>query len=352
LQAMKLQPHEEVIVQGYTCVVVPNAIHAAGMETIYADIEKDTLNLDVEAVEKAITPKTRVVICQHTFGIPADTKKLREICDRHSLLLIEDCAHVLPDSKGPMEIGKLGDAMLLSFGRDKAMSGVSGGAIITRSKEIAATLRSMQKTASMPGLLHVFALLQYPLLYGIARPLYSAGIGKALLVAASKIKLLIPILTRSEKRGEMPTTLHTMPGACAALALQQLHKLEEINDHRRMLTSLYIKHAKEAGWPMLQSVVDQAALPLQKFPLFTIGAEKIRRDLKKQNIHLKDGWTGCVVCPDTVNEADAGYRDGDDPAAESACEQILSLPTHPTMTVKQAQRLMSLLDPLLATHHD
>ncbi len=345
LKALKFQPSEAVIVQGYTCVVVPNAIHAAGMETIYVDIEKDTLNLDCEEVEKAITPKTRVVICQHTFGIPADTKRLREICDRHSLLLIEDCAHILPDEKGPEAIGHYGDALLLSFGRDKAISGITGGAVVSKKPEITAALRRMQTEAKPLPLFTIFAYLQYPLLYGIARPLYGSGIGKALLVAAAKMKLLVPILTRSEKKGDMEHVVHQMPGACAALALQQLQKLESINDHRRMLTKLYKDHAEGANWPMLSSLSEN--YPLQKFPLFTIGAEKIRRILKKENIHLYDGWTGCVVCPDTVNDTDAGYRDGEDPEAESACEQILSLPTHPGMTVDQAKRLISLLDPLL-----
>lgn len=346
LKACKLQAGEEVIVQGYTCVVVPNAIHAAGMEVLYADIEKDTLNLDLEAVEAAITPKTRVILCQHTFGIPADTKGLRAICDRHSLLLIEDCAHILPDAKGPDSIGIYGDAMLLSFGRDKAISGVTGGGIVTRNPEIANLLKDMQAKAHPLSWFQIFAYLQYPLLYGIARPLYGSGLGKAILVAAAKAKLLVPILTRSEKTGMMTNQLHQMPGACAALALQQLQKLETINDHRRMLTALYLSHGKEKGWPLLASVND--SLPLQKFPLFTIGAEAIRRKLKAGNIHLYDGWTGCVVCPDTVNDADAGYKDGQDPEAESACEQILSLPTHPTMTKKQALELCTLLDPLIS----
>lgn len=359
LKAMKLQPDEEVIVQGYTCVVVPNAIHAAGMVTVYADIEKETLNLDLEAVEAAITPKTRVVICQHTFGIASDTKRLRDLCDRHSLLLIEDCAHILPDATGPEEIGHYGDAMLLSFGRDKAISGVSGGAVIVKNAELAARLRSMQTDAKPVALFQIFALLQYPLLYGIARPLYQSGIGKGLLVLAARLRMLIPILTRYEKEGNMPSRLHSMPGACAALALEQLNKLEAINDHRRMLTNLYVEHGLKAGWPLLAPLNQKPETlrlrsgqasnqkPLQKFPLFTTRAEFIRRTLKKKNIHLYDGWTGCVVCPDTVNPEDAGYTAGLDPSAESACEQILSLPTHPTMTLAQAQTLISLLDPLL-----
>ena len=94
-RGMDLKPGEEVIVQGYTCVVVPNAIRAAGGVPVYVDIEKETLNLDPEEVERAITNRTRAVLCQHTFGIPSDLERLRSICDAHNLLLIEDCAHAV-----------------------------------------------------------------------------------------------------------------------------------------------------------------------------------------------------------------------------------------------------------------
>ena len=62
---------------------------------------------------------------------------------------------------------------------------------------------------------------------------------------------------------------------------------------------------------------------------------------------MDDGWTGCVVCPDTVDPVDAGYDPGSDPAAENACLQILSLPTHPTMTLSQAVQLAGFVDELL-----
>ena len=348
LRALKLQTGEEVIVQGYTCVVVPNAIHAAGMVCVYADIDRETLNLNIEAVEAAITPKTRAIICQHTFGIPADTAKLRDICDRHSLILIEDCAHVLPDEKGPQAIGKLGDAMLMSFGRDKAISGVSGGAMLTRDPIIAIELRQMQEHATNVSLFSIFAFLQYPLVYGIARPLYSIGIGKVMLYLASKCKLLIPILTHGEKEGSMPSTLHRMPGACAALALQQFRKLETINDHRRALTKLYLDYGTKHQWPVLIAVTDD--LPLQKFPLFIKNADSIRRTLKKQNIHLSDGWTGCVICPATVDPEAIGYNEGSDPTAEALCEQILSFPTHPGTTQAEAEKLCTLFDELVTSN--
>ncbi len=348
LKALRYQQGEEVIVQGYTCVVVPNAIKAAGMTPVFVDVHPDTLNLDLEETEQAITSKTRAIICQHTFGIPALTRELRALCDRRGLLLIEDCAHILPDSRGPSEIGTYGDALLLSFGRDKAISGVTGGAVVCRHKEVSAQLRKLEQGAQSLSLLRCKLLLCYPLLYGIARPLYGLWLGKALLALAGKLHLLVPILLRQEKEGVMSLPLHSLPNACATLVLEQLKRLQELNDHRRMLTKLYFDEATKRGWALLLGV--KPDLPLQKFPLFVKHAEKFRRALKAKNIHLHDGWTGCAICPPTVDAATLGYRDGQDPSAEMAGQQILSLPTHPTMKRKQALRLIALLDQHMQRH--
>lgn len=349
LRAYDFEKGDEIIVQGYTCVVVPNAVHAAGLKVVYVDIERDTLNLDVDEVEKAITGKTRAIICQHTFGIPADTKKLRMICDRHKLLLIEDCAHVLPDHHGPAQIGVHGDASILSFGRDKAISGVTGGAVVTKDSDVALKLRVAQSNAHDLPMLQIFALLQYPLVYAIARPLYGVLVGKALLLLASKVKLLIPILTSNEKRGTMSQTLTRMPGPCALLALDQLHRLDALNEHRRTITHIYARNHTIALHAVAAAIqkTDGVYLPLQKLPLFVKQADSIRHALKRNNVHLFDGWTGCVICPDTVDGNDACYGDGTDPVAERACEQILNLPTHPTMTEAQAERLLTFLHPLI-----
>lgn len=112
-----------------------------------------------------------------------------------------------------------------------------------------------------------------------------------------------------------------------------------------MLTRLYFEEASTRGWPLLLGV--RPDLPLQKFPIFVPQAERIRTTLKARNIHLHDGWTGCVICPASADAEAVGYRDGDDPKADMAGKQILSLPTHPDTTPAQARRLITLLDPLL-----
>ncbi|MDO8468418.1 MAG: aminotransferase class I/II-fold pyridoxal phosphate-dependent enzyme [Candidatus Peribacter sp.] len=347
-KAVKDPSHAEVIVQAYTCVVVPNAIQAAGKTPVYADIERESLNLSVEDVERRLTPRTLAVICQHTFGIPADTHKLRALCDRYGLLLIEDCAHVIPDDTGPQTIGKDGDFILLSFGRDKAISGITGGAILSRRPDVSVRLKAEEGAARSLSLLRIKRFLLYPLVYAVARPLYGIGLGKPLLVLARTIGALVPILTKEEKRGHMSPALHRLPNACAALALVELSRLKEINDHRRRLTALYLSELLKSQ--ISNSAIPKSihpALPLQKFPLFVHGASAIRHTLKKHNIHLNDGWTGCVVCPAGTSLDEVSYTRGLDPEAEQACEQILSLPTHPTMTEAQAQTLMQALSETL-----
>jgi dTDP-4-amino-4,6-dideoxygalactose transaminase len=347
LQSLTFNPDDEVIVQSYTCVVVPNAILAAGLKPVYADIEKDTLNLDVRALEKSITHKTKAIICQHTFGIPADTKALRSICDKHNLILIEDCAHVLPDTSGPKEIGASGHYLLLSFGRDKAISGVTGGAIVSRVPHAAAELARYQEDATDLSWWHIARLIEYPTIYALARPFYGIGLGKLFLWLCGKTKLLIPIVSSREKHGRMPRNLHRMPNACAYLVLDQWRRLKEINDHRRSLTRLYMQEARDRGWPRLDGITPD--LPLQKYPLFIKNAEQIRKQLKRKNIYLHDGWTGCVICPAAVNSESVGYIKSEDPKAEEVSVEILSLPTHPGMTQQQANDLCAALTPLL-TH--
>jgi dTDP-4-amino-4,6-dideoxygalactose transaminase/lipid II:glycine glycyltransferase (peptidoglycan interpeptide bridge formation enzyme) len=347
LRAAGIGEGHEVIVQGYTCVVVPNAIRAAGAKTVYVDIDQETLNLNLEAVEAAITPKTKAIICQHTFGLPADIRALRTLCDTRGLLLIEDCAHVLPDASGPAYLAQLGDAVLLSFGRDKAISGIAGGAMLCRKPEISRLLAEEERSARDLGLVTIKRLLLYPLLYGVSRPLYGLGLGKVLLKLCQLLGLFVPITSESEKQGKMSGALRKIPNACAALALDQFSRLAEINAHRRRFVSIYLEEAKRLGWTEREGMVPtsiDAHLPLQKFPIFVPDAGNIRSALRKKNIHLEDGWTGCVVCPPSVSFPETGYVAGSDPEAEAACQHILSLPTHPGMTEKQARELVGIID--------
>ncbi|TSD00517.1 MAG: putative PLP-dependent enzyme [Candidatus Peregrinibacteria bacterium Greene1014_49] len=353
LRAIHLRSGEEVIIQAFTCVVVPNAVHACGGVPIYADVDGDTLNLDCADVERKITPRTRAIIAQHTFGIPADLTCLRKICDERGIFLIEDCAQVLPDDPSS-PLARTGDFAILSFGRDKAISGVSGGAVISQKADAAVALADAERNAGQLPFSVVFRFLLYPLIYRKARALYVIGLGRAYLALCKKLRLLIPIVTPEEKQGNMILRLRKLPNACAALALYSMQQLPRINAHRRNLTQYYIDACGRNGWNVIPGIQIAnckspiANHPLQKFPLFFPNADGLRASLKEDNIFLDDGWTGCVICPRGTDTEALEYTAGADPEAEQVCEKILCLPTHPTMTMQQAQRLIL----CLAKRHD
>lgn len=345
LRSLQLEKGSEIIIQGYTCVALPNAIHSAGYTPVYVDIDMQTLNMDVDALQGRINSRTRAIICQHTFGIPSDTTRLRALCDRHAIILIEDCAHVLPDTAGPHEIGKHGNFLLLSFGRDKAISGVLGGAILSRDNKTSVLLEREENDAAIVPLFTVFRALLYPALYHKARMVYGfLNSGKILLYLAGKFQVLLPVLSSSEKQGDMPPLVHKMPSPCAALALAELSRLGEINAHRRALTQHYANYADTKNWRTLPHLSD---LPLQKFPIFVPHADEVRAALKQMHIYLDDSWTGAVVCPRSVNQEATNYLSGSCPHAERVAKDILTLPTHPTMTQKQADSLLGHLTSLL-----
>jgi len=341
LRAMKLQPGEEVIIQGYTCVAVPNAIHAAGGVPVFADIDPQTLNVDPEEVRRAMTSRTRAVICQHTFAIPGPVEKLKQICTEHSVMLIEDCAHVLPDAEGPRQIAQQGDYAFFSFGRDKAATGVVGGAVISRHPETSQGLEEEVRRTRDIGFATILRFLLYPCIYFIARPFYGIGLGKAFLLLMKKLRILVPVVTTQEKCGYMSPVLQRMPNACALLTHYQLSRHKRINDHRRKLTKLYLEAGHRGGWKFPHAIT--AELPMQKFPLFIPNPEELRRKLKHHNIHLHDGWTRAVICPYSVDQSAMNYQPGSCPNAEEVAKKVLTLPTHPTMTVRQAKELIEIL---------
>jgi perosamine synthetase len=262
LRAFDLPAGSDVIVQGFTCVVVPNAIKAAGLRAVYADIDPETLNLTPETVAAVASPRTRVVICQHTFGIPAETHELKTQCDANGWILIEDCAHVLPDRGGPNGILCHADHAICSFGRDKAISGIGGGAALTRDPETSRRLMELESKAKEASLWSVVRLLEYPpRMAHLVRPLTGLRLASPLLTPLKWLGLFAPVLTNEEKAGRMPFKVRRMPNACAALARWQLGQLERINGHRRMLTKRYLEASGAKGWAVMRAVTPLAPPP-------------------------------------------------------------------------------------------
>ncbi len=132
LKAMGVGIDDEVILPAFTCVVVPNAIKYLGAKPVYVDIQPDTYNIDFQQIESKITPNTKVLICQNTFGLSSHIEKLLEIAERHHLFTIEDCTHGFGGSFEGKPNGSYCDAAFYSTQWNKPFStGVGGFALVS-----------------------------------------------------------------------------------------------------------------------------------------------------------------------------------------------------------------------------
>jgi perosamine synthetase len=141
----------EVIVPSFAFVAVANAIIQLRAIPVFVEIDPITLNLDPQSVERAITPNTRAVLVVHTFGVPAEMDRFREIADRYHLGLIEDSCEAIGAEFHSKRVGGFGDLSVLGFYPNKQITTGEGGAVLTRDSAFAARLRSLRNQGRRPG---------------------------------------------------------------------------------------------------------------------------------------------------------------------------------------------------------
>ncbi len=136
--------HDEVIVPSYTFVATAHALHWQGITPVFADVDLDTHQIDVAAVERMITPRTTGIIGVHLWGRSAPVAALQELADRRGLSLIIDAAHAFDCAFDGRPVGSSGQAEVLSFHATKFFNTIEGGAVLTNDAELAQTMRLMR----------------------------------------------------------------------------------------------------------------------------------------------------------------------------------------------------------------
>src|SRR4030095_4812857 len=109
LKSMDFPPGSEIIVPAFTFWVVPEIARVAGLTPVFADIDPATFTLCPDAVERALTPRTRAVLPTHLYGMGCDMDPILDLARRHGLKVIEDCAHSLGATYKGRMVGTLGD---------------------------------------------------------------------------------------------------------------------------------------------------------------------------------------------------------------------------------------------------
>ncbi len=135
---------DEVITSPMSFVATSNAVLHAGATPVFVDVEPKTGNIDADLIEGAITSRTKAIIPVHLYGQMCDMRRIRQIADRHSLIVIEDAAHALEAERDEIRPGQLSGAACFSFYPTKSITSGEGGAVVTNSPEVADKLKKLR----------------------------------------------------------------------------------------------------------------------------------------------------------------------------------------------------------------
>jgi dTDP-4-amino-4,6-dideoxygalactose transaminase len=296
LHALGLKPGDEVIGPAFTFFATAGAIHNAGGTPVFADIDPHTFNISPEAVEAAITPRTRALIVVHLFGQMAPMERIMAMAAKHGLAVIEDGAQSIGARRkvdGAWKTpGQLGTVATLSFFPTKNIGAWGdGGMILTNDAALGARLSRLR-------------------LHGGAKQYHHDEVG-------------------------FNSRLDSLQ---AAVLLAKLPHLAAWNAGRAANAAFY--NQAFAGLEAVTTPVTDAANE-HIWHQYTIRAE--RRD--ELMAHLKARGVGCAVyypVPLHLQPcfADLGYERGALPVTESASEQVLSLPVYPELTPAQRDEVV------------
>jgi aminotransferase EvaB len=297
LKALGVGPGDEVITVPNTAVPTVSAIASTGATARFVDVD-DTFLMDVGALERAVTPRTRVILPVHLYGQCVDMRAVGRIAAARGLKVLEDCAQshgALFDGK---KAGSMSDASAFSFYPTKILGGYGdGGMVVTSDEAVAQKMKRLR-------------------FYGMEKTYYSIEHGY------------------NSRLDE----LH------AEILLRKLAHLDEYVDRRRALARRY--DAALAGLGL--------GLPVEKpegrHAYYLYVCRHPRRDwiiaeLKKRDILVNISYPWPVHIMPAY--ASLGYEEGDFPRAEAAAREIFSLPMYPSLTDAEQDRVVEALTEIL-----
>ena len=300
LDALDLEPGDEVVTSPLTfCSTANTIIHAGGIPVL-ADVEPDTLNLDPGAAARAITSRTRALLPVHYGGHPCEMDAFAVLAREHGLAVVEDAAHAIGASYRGRKVGTMSDAACFSFYATKNMTTAEGG-MLTGDPELIDRARVVS-------------------LHGMSRDAwkrYANG-------GTWRYEVLLPGFK------------YNMTDVQAALGLQQLRKLPRFHHRRSEVAAQYTEafsteDALEV--PVTRAGVEHAwhLYVLRLLPeALRIGRDRFIDELVARNIGVSVHFIPVHLHPYYRNRY--GYRAEQFPVALASFERMLSLPLHPRLT--------------------
>lgn len=348
-----------VLLQAFTCNAAVNPILWQDLSPIYIDCDENSFNIDINDLTLKLASlsqdkRPKVLMVQHTFGLPVNMDEILAIVRQNNLILIEDCAHALGAEYKNQKVGSFGKASFFSFSRDKIISSVYGGMVVTNDPEIAKKIQQIQRDIGSPSYFWIFQQLLHPILLNfIILPIYNfLDLGKIFLVLSQLLHVLSKAVHWKEKRGVMPDYFpKAMPNALAVMALNQFLKLDRFYNRRKEISKFYYENLKETSFSVSDDLSSEPSVRAEneiKHSLlrFTIKHEKAHKIIyeawKNQNILIGDWYTTPIAPADTKLD-EMHYKRGSCPTAEKLSKRTLNLPTHINISKKDAEKIINFL---------
>ena len=320
IYALDLREGDEVIIPGYTCIVVPNAFHYAGIKTVYSDIELDTYGLDAKRIEDKITSKTKAILLHHLYGLVSrDYEKILEIGKARGLKIIEDCAHSTGAVYKGKKVGNYGDASFYSSERSKIFNTIQGGIAVTNNKEIAVRLKEYYDRALFPDDIWIDKLLNNVILYYYQFKHSMRWLLGDIFNYAYRKKELIST-NKDEERGIRPAHYgRKMPAPVAALGLNQLKKIDFLNEQRRLTAIKWDQWCDDNAYQK-PLVIDNSVPVYLRYPVLVTLEKKLNRKWAFKELGVEAGVWFVSNC-DPADLVVEGC-----PIANQAVKQCINLP--------------------------
>jgi dTDP-4-amino-4,6-dideoxygalactose transaminase len=286
---------DEVITVPYTFVATVAAIRYAGARPIFVDVDPVTFNIDVDAIEGAITPRTKAIMPVHLFGQPADMDPILDIAGRHNLVVIEDAAQAHGAEYKGRRTGALGQLGCYSFYPGKNLGAYGeGGAIVTNDPDHAKSLRLLRNWGMEERYKHIVRGYNY-----------------------------------------------RMEGLQGAILRVKLKYLEKWTEARRAHGALYNRLLAD-----IPGVITPQPMPDTRH-VFHVYALRLARRAPVQAALTAAGIASAVYYPIALHMLDAhkdlGYRAGQFPVSEQMCHEELSLPVYPELADAQIERIAQIV---------
>jgi len=317
----------QVAVNALTCYSVIEAVESAGCEAVYVDVSPKDLHFSAKSLaEVAKSGQVKAVIIQNTIGIPVEIDQILQVAKQAKIAVIEDIAHAVGGKYADgREIGSVGDYTMLSFGRDKLLDTVNGGALVIRADKAQASLKPPLQA---PGWLAQFRDRIYPLIGHASRVLYPIGLGKYILGLGYKLRLVV-----KGADGGADTDMR-LPHWQARLALRQLKLLEETVANRLFKQGEYL-----AGLADFSIGTSSNAI---RTPLLVANRKQVFAVFEEAGFFIKDSWYDVPVIPERLYHL-ANFPEGDLPIATKLAQHLINLPTHQQVKSEDVAKISEII---------